>query len=139
MFFVVCSALRLARFTADIYLAPNEIDSNIYFTGVPSPAAAGLTLLPVFIYLEFDFSFLKNPYINLINLGLIVFLMVSKIPTISIKKINFKNKYFPWVILLISALSIALISNIWITLIIISVIYIISIFYTVIINLKTKS
>ena len=139
LFFVVCSALRLARFTADIYLAPKKIDSNIYFTGVPSPAAAGLTLLPIFIFLEFDFIFLKNPYINLFNLGLIGFLMVSKIPTISLKKINLKNKYSPWIILLISTLCIGLISNVWLTLIVITTIYIFSIFYTVIINLKTKS
>ena len=139
LFFSACAALRLARFTADIYLAPKEIDSNIYFTGVPSPAAAGLTLLPIFIFLEFDFIFLKNPYINLFNLGLIGFLMVSKIPTISLKKINLKNKYSPWVILLISTLCIGLISNVWLTLIVITIIYIFSIFYTVIINLKTKS
>ena len=139
LFFVVCSALRLARFTTDINLSPKEIDSNIYFVGVPSPAAAGLTLLPVFIYLEFDFSLLKNPYINLLNLGIIGFLMVSKIPTISLKKINLKNKYSPWIILLISTLSIGFISNVWLTLIIISFVYIISIFYTVITNLKTKN
>ena len=139
LFFVVCSALRLARFTTDINLAPKKIDSNIYFTGVPSPAAAGLTLLPVFIYLEFDISLLKHPYINLVNLGVIGFLMVSKIPTISLKKINLKNKYSPWMILLISTLCIGLISNVWLTLIIITLIYIFSIFYTVIINLKTKS
>ena len=139
LFFVVCSALRLARFTTDINLAPEKIDSNIYFTGVPSPAAAGLTLLPIFIYLEFDILLLKYPYINLINLGVIGFLMVSKIPTISLKKINLENKYSPWVILLISALCIGLISNVWLTLIIITIVYIFSIFYTVIINLKTKS
>ena len=139
LFFVVCSALRLARFTADINLAPKKIDSNIYFTGVPSPAAAGLSLLPIFIYLEFDISLLKYPYINLVNLGVIGFLMVSKIPTISLKKINLENKYSPWVILLISALCIGFISNVWLTLNIITIIYIFSIFYTVIINLKTKS
>ena len=67
MFFVVCAALRLARFTADIYLAPKTIDQNTYFVGIPSPGAAGLTLLPIFIYIEFEFSFLRNPYLNLIN------------------------------------------------------------------------
>ena len=49
MFFVVCAALRLARFTADIYLAPKTIDKNIYFVGVPSPGAAGLILLPIIL------------------------------------------------------------------------------------------
>ena len=64
--------------------------------------------------------------------------MISKIPTISLKNINLKNKYSPWVILLISALCISLISNVWLTLIFISIIYIFSIFYIVIINIKTK-
>ena len=86
LFFSVCSALRLARFTADIYLAPKTINPSLYFVGVPSPAAAGLSLLPVFIFFEFEFSFLKNPYLNLINLGIIGILMISKIPTISFKK-----------------------------------------------------
>ena len=139
LFFVVCSALRLARFTTDIYLAPKKIDSNIYFTGVPSPAAAGLCLLPIFIFLEFDFLFLKNSYLNLVNLGCIGFLMVSKIPTISLNKINLKNKYSPWVILLISALCIGFISNVWLTLIIVTIVYIFSIFYTIVINLKIKN
>ena len=30
-----------------------KLPSNMYFTGIPSPAAAGLSLLPVFIFLEF--------------------------------------------------------------------------------------
>ncbi len=139
LFFVVCSALRLARFTADIYLSPKAIDSNIYFTGVPSPAAAGLSLLPIFIVLEFDLLLLKNPYLNLINLSFIGFLMVSRVPTISLKKINLKNKYSPWVILLISALCIGFISNVWLTLILVSISYIFSIFYTIVINFKTRN
>ena len=56
LFFVICSALRLARFTADIYIAPKNIDSKIYFVGVPSPGAAGICLLPVFIVFEFELS-----------------------------------------------------------------------------------
>ena len=37
------------RSFADINLTMKPIDSNTYFTGVPSPAAAGLSLLPIFI------------------------------------------------------------------------------------------
>ena len=138
LFFAICSALRLARFTADIYLTPKPIDLNTYFIGVPSPAAAGLSLLPIFIYIEFEFSFLRNPYLNLINLSLIGFLMVSKIPTFSFKKINFSKKYAPWIILLVVIICIGLISNIWLTLIILVIIYIISIIYTVMINFKSN-
>ena len=136
MFFVVCAALRLARFTADIYLSPKTIDINTYFIGIPSPGAAGLSLLPILIYIEFEFSFLKNAYLNLFNLGLIGFLMISKIPTISLKKMFFSKKYITWIILLSVIICISLISNIWLTLIIIGFIYMTSIIYTVIINLR---
>jgi CDP-diacylglycerol--serine O-phosphatidyltransferase len=136
MFFVVCSALRLARFTADIYLAPKTIDKKTYFVGIPSPGAAGLSLLPIFLYIEFEFSFLRNAYLNLINLGLIGFLMISKIPTFSLKKIVFSKKYIPWIILLSVIICISLISNIWLTLIIIGFLYVLSIVYTVVINLR---
>ena len=139
LFFSACAALRLARFTADIYLTSKPIDSSIYFTGVPSPAAAGLCILPLFIYFEFNFPIVQNSYLNLINLALIGFLMVSKIPTISLKQINFSKKFAPWIVLLIVIICIGLISNLWLTLIILEVAYIFSILYTVFINLSFKS
>ena len=138
LFYVACSALRLARFTADIYLTTKPIDSNKYFTGVPSPAAAGIALLPLFIFFQYNLSFVKDPYINLINLFLIGFLMVSKIPTISLKNINFSKKFAPWIVLLIVIICIGLISNLWLTLIIITSVYLFSILYTVYINIKNK-
>jgi len=139
LFFSACAALRLARFTADIYLTSKPIDSSLYFIGVPSPAAAGLSILPLFIYFEFNLSIVQNSYLNLINLALIGFLMVSKIPTISLKKINFSKKFAPWIVLLIVIICIGLISNLWLTLIILEVAYIFSILYTVFINLNFKS
>ena len=131
LFFVICSALRLARFTADIYITPKNIDSKIHFVGVPSPGAAGLCLLPVFIVFEFDFLFFKNPYFNIINLLLVGFMMISKIPTFSLKSINFNRKYSAWIILVIAIICISLLSNLWMTLILLLIIYIISIVYTV--------
>ena len=121
LFFATCAALRLARFTADIYVTTKPIDPSIYFVGVPSPAAAVLSLLPLFIFFEFDLSLFKNPYLNLINLFLIGFLMVSKIPTISLKSINFSSKISPWILLLVVVVCISLISNLWLTLIILSI------------------
>ena len=77
LFFVICSALRLARFTADIYVTNKPIDNKEYFTGVPSPAAAGLILLPLFIFFEFQIDFLKNEYFNFITTIVIGFMMIS--------------------------------------------------------------
>tara|TARA_Y100000590_G_scaffold151998_1_gene174574 strand:- start:727 stop:1455 length:729 start_codon:yes stop_codon:yes gene_type:complete len=138
LFFSACSALRLARFTADIYLTNKPIDASLYFIGIPSPAAAGLTLFPLFIFFEFEISIVQNPYLNLFNLAIIGFLMISKIPTISLKKINFSKKFAPWIVLLIVIICIGLISNLWLTLILLAFLYISSILYTIIINFKIK-
>ena len=132
LFFVICSALRLARFTADIYITNKPIDKNEYFTGVPSPAAAGLILLPLFIFFEFQIEFLKNDYLNLITTIVIGFMMISKIPTISLKKIKINAKYKTWIFLIFVLACVSLISKIWITLIIFFGVYLLSVFYTII-------
>ena len=138
LFFVACSSLRLARFTADIYLTSKPIDPSIYFTGVPSPAAAGLSLLPLFLFFEFNFSILQNAYINSVNLALIGFLMVSKIPTVSLKSINFSKKFGTWILLMTVVICIGIISNLWITLSIVTFLYLVSIIYTIFINLFSQ-
>ena len=131
LFYVICSALRLARFTADIYVTNKPIDSNEFFTGVPSPAAAGLILLPIFIYFEYQSAILINQYLNF-SINIIVgFMMISKIPTLSLKNININNKYNPWVLLILIIICIGLISNLWLTLTTLLIFYIFTIFYTV--------
>ena len=139
LFFVICSALRLARFTADIYITNKPIDKNEYFTGVPSPAAAGLILLPLFIFFEFQIEFLKNDYLNLITTIVIGFMMISKIPTISIKKLKINSKYKTWIFLIFVLVCVALISRIWITLISVFGAYLISVFYTIIKSRNIKN
>ena len=131
LFFVICSALRLARFTADIYITNKPIDNKSYFTGVPSPAAAGLALLPLLIFFEYEFFLLNNGYLNFVNIIIVGFLMISKIPTISIKSLNFNEKYKPWILLILILICIFLISKLWLTLVSIMILYILTIFYTV--------
>ena len=138
LFFVICSALRLARFTTDIYLSPKNIDPKIYFVGVPSPGAAGLSLLPVFLVFEFDVSLFRDSYLNFTNLLVIGFMMISKIPTFSLKAVNFNRKYSPWIIILIVIICVGLLSNLWMTLIMISCAYLISIIFTIFKNIKFK-
>ena len=139
LFFVICSALRLARFTADIYITNKPIDNNEYFTGVPSPAAAGLILLPLFVFFEFQINLLQNEYFNMITTIVIGFMMISKIPTISLKKIKINPKYKTWIFLIFVLVCVALISKIWITLIIIFGGYLISVFYTIIKSVNIKN
>ncbi len=131
LFFVICSALRLARFTADIYITNKPIDNNEYFIGLPSPAAAGLILLPLFIFFEFNLNFLKNEYLNLLITVFIGLMMISKIPTISLKKIKISQKYKTWIFLIFVIVSVALISKVWLTLVIVFGLYLLSIIYII--------
>ena len=138
LFFSVCAALRLARFTADIYLVDKPIDDTTYFIGVPSPAAAILCLLPIFLFIKLVFNFFRDPYLNIANLIVIGLLMVSKIPTVSLKKIKFSKKVSPFIILLLVIICIGLITNLWITLIILSIAYIYTIIHTIFFYLRFK-
>merc|ERR1711964_898579 len=58
-----------------------------YFEGVPSPAAAGLILLPLILSLSNLVQFENIAIISSAVLLITSFLMVSKIPTYSLKRI----------------------------------------------------
>ena len=47
--------------------------------------------------------------------------MISKIPTLSLKKLNINQKYKTWIILIFVFISVALVSKIWLTLILLLV------------------
>ena len=65
--------------------------------------------------------------------------MISKIPTVSLKKINFNKKYNTWFFLIAVIIFILLISKLWLTLIFLFALYIFSIFYTVYKSRITKN
>ena len=65
--------------------------------------------------------------------------MISKIPTFSLKAVNFNRKYSPWIIILIVIICVGLLSNLWMTLILISCAYFISIVLTILKNTKFKN
>ena len=86
LIYVVCCGLRLARFN----LASNEVSESWkinYFEGVPSPAAAGLVLLPLILELSGFYQLQNKSLLSLIIILSTSFLMVSKIPTYSLKRI----------------------------------------------------
>ena len=84
LLFGVCCALRLARFNTQIGVERPPYAHN-FFTGVPAPAAAGLVLMPMFFSFEFGGSFFRSPYLCGTALAGVAALMVSRVPTYSIK------------------------------------------------------
>jgi CDP-diacylglycerol---serine O-phosphatidyltransferase len=92
--FSICAALRLARFnTALSTLGPRQPKAP-YFVGVPTPAGAALSLLPLLIDLEVERPILANhPYlVSLWVLG-VALLMVSRIPTLALTSIRIGQRF----------------------------------------------
>ena len=81
--FTVCAALRLARFNAQIDSTEQPHKSAGFLTGVPAPAAAGLALLPVYLWLVSEAPQFRSPFVVAPWLGFVAFLMISNVATFS--------------------------------------------------------
>ena len=126
LIYSVCCVLRLARFN----LTKNENDhewKNNFFEGIPSPAG-GLLILTPLIYELTELNFNLNiksltPFLTV----LIALLLVSKIPTPSLKKISISSKTTVFLLLFAGIIFISLLFFTFETLLVFSLIYLISI------------
>ena len=86
LIYVVCVALRLARFN----VSSNEDSSwkDNFFEGIPSPAGGVLVLMPLILSIS-EFQFLNLNYQIIVPIMFIIvsILLISKIPTYSSKRI----------------------------------------------------
>jgi len=86
LIYTVCCALRLARFNLTT-IEENESWKINFFEGVPSPAGAGLVLLPLILSLSDLVQFENFTILSSITILTTSILMVSKLPTYSLKRI----------------------------------------------------
>lgn len=127
LFFSVCMGLRLARFNT-ISIEETEPNwSQGFFVGVPAPAAGMLALTPMIMhFVAYDHgwgSFMLNPYFNGCVVFIVSCLMVSRIPTFSIKKLHIPHKYVLPLMLMTALTAGAIYVEPWIVLSCISVGY----------------
>ena len=126
LIYSVCCVLRLARFNLT-KIEDTEGWKNNFFEGIPSPAGGLLILMPL-IYeltnLNIGFDVINlTPYLTI----LIAILLVSKIPTLALKKISISSKTTVFLLLGIGIVFIALLFYTFETLLIFGIIYLISI------------
>ena len=89
--YVICVALRLARFNVNSNQDPSWRDN--FFEGVPSPAGGILVLTPLIISISgFDYIQLNYEIITPIFFIATSFLLISKFPSYSFKKIVIQRK-----------------------------------------------
>ena len=91
LIYVICVALRLARFNVNTGGEPSWRDN--FFEGVPSPAGGILVLTPL-IFSMSSIELFKIDYQIIVPLFFIVtsFLLISKFPSYSFKKIVIQRK-----------------------------------------------
>ena len=91
LIYVICVALRLARFNVNSNQELSWKDN--FFEGVPSPAGGILLLTPLIFSLS-GFDFININYDIIVPLFFIMtsFLLISKFPTYSFKKIVIPRK-----------------------------------------------
>ena len=138
LIFSVCCVLRLARFNLTKISEDSEWKLN-YFEGVPSPAGAGLALLPLVYELsEFKLAVdIKNmtPFFVII----VALLLISKIPTFSLKKIKVSSQLSIFLLFGIVVIFISLIFFTFESLLVIGGIYFLSIPLSVYFYKKTAN
>jgi CDP-diacylglycerol--serine O-phosphatidyltransferase len=91
--FAVCMALRLARFNTLMDAEQRWPFAKEFFVGVPAPAAALIGGLPLLLWLQFGDGWWSAP----LTVGLwalfAAMLMVSRLPTISLKTARVPPRY----------------------------------------------
>ena len=86
LIYVVCVALRLARF--NVNSSNQSYWQENFFEGVPSPAGGVLVLMPlIFSFSELQLIQINFDYIVPLFFVVISILLISKIPTYSLKRI----------------------------------------------------
>ena len=126
LIYSVCCVLRLARFNLTKIENHQEWKNN-FFEGIPSPAG-GLLILTPLIYELTDLNLNLNlksltPFLTI----LIALLLVSKIPTLSLKKISISSKTTVFLLLSVGIIFISLLFYTFITLLVFCILYLISI------------
>jgi CDP-diacylglycerol--serine O-phosphatidyltransferase len=122
--FIVFSCLRLALFNVlHEKSKTNEVQRLDFFTGIPTPAGAILIMLPLtHVYIGYDWAY-ENLNFVAGYIILISGLLVSKIPTFSIKGRDFFIKSKLMFLMLFSGLVLSMINFPWHTLNVLALIY----------------
>jgi CDP-diacylglycerol--serine O-phosphatidyltransferase len=127
--FSICAALRLARFNSTLGENNPRLRAGMFFTGVPTPAGAGLALLPMIIDFELELGVADHPIIVGMWTMATALLMVSRLPTFSLNGLRVRQR-MP-VLAIIGIAAGAVVNVPWATLTCVGVAYLISLPLTV--------
>ncbi|MEM6603361.1 MAG: phosphatidylcholine/phosphatidylserine synthase [Pseudomonadota bacterium] len=140
LMFITAMALRLARFNVGNNILIEADESNIdpqedkpaktFFLGIPAPASALMSLVPLYIDLSglLSVSFISE-ILAAFYIIILAILTVSPIKTFSPKILRFKRSMAGPVFILMAFIAVSMVTFTWLSLIICAIIYMIHIIY----------
>ncbi|MFZ4573004.1 MAG: CDP-alcohol phosphatidyltransferase family protein [Phycisphaerales bacterium] len=127
MTYAICAAIRLARFTSAAYAPPRpDAPSSMFFTGMPSPAAAGTAMIPPMLMESATLAPLKlsiPPALVALHMIVIGLLMISRLPMFSIKKVRIARGLIAPLLVVLGLIVAAAVRDVWLTLSVLAVVY----------------
>lgn len=122
----VCCALRLARFNSrmDADFQPHK--SAGFMTGIPAPAGAGLSFVPVYLWLVTDNDLFRQWYLVMPWALGVAMLMISAIPTYSWSSIRLRRSWRIFALAGVGLFGAALVTAPWLTLLVVCALYMIA-------------
>ena len=115
MLYVLCAAMRLARFTAARPM-PKGSPLARFFVGLPSPAAAGAVLVPVLMESSRTLAGFRAPEPLVVGYTILVaWLMVSRLPAYSLKRIRVRRQFTPFLLIFVALLVVVAAKDTWLT------------------------
>lgn len=139
LLFSIGMSMRLARFNTMLDEEPQPEYWQHFFVGVPAPAAAVLAIMPIMISFDFpEYEILRSDTFCSTLMCVVSLLMVSRIPTISTKKMRVPTYMVIPMMLVVALFASFVLSQPWLTLGISTLCYALSIPVGVLIFLKEK-
>jgi CDP-diacylglycerol--serine O-phosphatidyltransferase len=147
MIFALCSAMRLARFTAAIGgpLTPastlvaatanptsspahaTKARSSLFFVGLATPAGAGAALVPAFLAASDRVGWKPAEWVVGVYLIVVALLMVSRAPTFALKGVRVPRQYAALVLVVVVVLATLMLREPWLVLAALAGLYLLTI------------
>ena len=148
MVFALCSALRLARFTAQAHTQamraaveassgasgvstqPTGKRTSMFFSGMPTPAGAGVALIPAMLAASDDLKFESwnvPGWVMAIHLIVTGVLLVSTVPMFAMKGVRISRKLVAPLLIIVVAVATCAMMSPWLTISAIACLYVASV------------
>jgi len=146
LFYALCDCFRLARFNTMLEQETAPYWKH-FFTGVPAPGGCWMVLTPAVLALALDAKgkypalqdVLQNPIFGMFMLLFVGALMASRLPTISLKSMHISRRYLLPVMATLLLVVALLISNFWMTVGVMGVLYVLTVPLTALVFLRVRA